>query len=259
MNKKALFNRLKQLGWMSFLLILVLSITSAVQRKKGSSCEDISVKIKKTTDTDSTFITERDIIDLLSNSFEEEILGNSLDRIDIGRMERILERNPFVKEVDVFIDNKNIIHIEIIQRKPMMRIMDGDGRNYYLDAEGNFMPLSIHYTARVPIATGFIPAHTTDFLERKQYGLKDVFELMTLLNEDSFYKAMIEQVHVSQNGDIILIPKIGGQQILFGNYHQAEEKLKRLKVFYDQALPHEGWDKYRLIDIRFNNQIVCRR
>lgn len=70
---------------------------------------------------------------------------------------------------------------------------------------------------------------------------------------------MIEQVHVSQNGDIILIPKIGGQQILFGSYKKAEEKLERLKIFYDQALPHEGWDKYRLIDIRFNNQIVCRR
>ncbi len=259
MNKKALFNRLKQLGWMSFSLILVLSVTSAVQRKKGSSCEDISIKIKTAENKDSTFITQRDIMDLLSSSFEEEILGNRLDRIDIGRMERVLERNPFIKEADVFIDNKNIIHIEIIQRKPMMRIMDGDGRNYYLDAEGNFMPLSIHYTARVPVATGFIPAHIPDFLERKQYGLKDVFELMTLLSNDSFYKAMIEQVHVSQNGDIILIPKIGGQQILFGNYKKAEEKLERLKIFYDQALPHEGWDKYRLIDIRFSNQIVCRR
>lgn len=259
MNKKALFNRLKQLGWISFSLILVLSVTSAVQRKKGSSCEDISIKIKTAENKDSTFITQRDIMDLLSSSFEEEILGNRLDRIDIGRMERVLERNPFIKEADVFIDNKNIIHIEIIQRKPMMRIMDGDGRNYYLDAEGNFMPLSIHYTARVPVATGFIPAHIPDFLERKQYGLKDVFELMTLLSNDSFYKAMIEQVHVSQNGDIILIPKIGGQQILFGSYKKAEEKLERLKIFYDQALPHEGWDKYRLIDIRFNNQIVCRR
>jgi cell division protein FtsQ len=259
MNKKALLDRLKQLGWMGFLLIVVLSVTSAVQRKKGSSCEDISVKIKKTIDTDTTFITEKDIIDLLSTSFEEEILGNSLERIDIGRMERILERNPFVKEVDVFMDNKNVIHIEIIQRKPMMRIMDSDGRNYYLDADGNYMPLSIHYTARVPVATGFIPAHTPDFLARKQYGLKDIFELMTLLNNDPFYKVMIEQVHVSQNGDIILIPKIGGQQILFGIYHQAQKKLERLKIFYDQALPHEGWDKYRLIDIRFSNQIVCRR
>ncbi len=259
MNKKALFNRLQQFGWMVFLLILVLSVTSAVQRKKGSSCEDISVKIKKTIETDSTFITKKDIIDLLSSSFEEQILGNSLERIDIGRMERILERNPFVKEVDVFMDNRNVIHVEIIQRKPMMRIMDSDGRNYYLDVEGNYMPLSIHYTARVPVATGFIPAHTPDFLVRKQYGLKAIFELMTLLNNDPFYKAMMEQVHVSQNGDIILIPKMGSQQILFGKYDQVEEKLERLKIFYDQALPYEGWDKYRLIDIRFSNQIVCRR
>lgn len=160
------------MGWISFSLILVLSVTSAVQRKKGSSCEDISIKIKTAENKDSTFITQRDIMDLLSSSFEEEILGNRLDRIDIGRMERVLERNPFIKEADVFIDNKNIIHIEIIQRKPMMRIMDGDGRNYYLDAEGNFMPLSIHYTARVPVATGFIPAHIPDFFRAKAVWLE---------------------------------------------------------------------------------------
>ncbi|NJK82467.1 MAG: hypothetical protein HC912_00220 [Saprospiraceae bacterium] len=259
MNRKLLFNRLKQFGWVCFLLILALSVTSAVQRKKSSICEDIQVKIKKTTQADSTLITQKDVMDIMANSFEEAILGNRLERIDIGRMELILERNPFVKIADVFIDSKNIIHIEIEQRTPMMRIMDSDGRNYYLDAEGNYMPTSPHYTARVPVITGFIPAHIPDFLARKQYGLKDIFELMTLLNNDLFYKALIEQVHVSQNGDIILIPKMGKQQILFGHYVQPEEKLSRLSIFYNEALPHEGWDKYKLIDIRFNNQIVCRK
>lgn len=259
MTNKTLLLRIRQLLWVGLLLATAIFVMSAVQRRKVMPSEDIKVNIAPLEGADSTLITERDVKDLLQKSFEINILGSDLGDIDVGRVERVLERNAFVKNADVFIDSRNVINTEITQRKPIMRIMDSDGRSYYLDATGYYMPLSEHYAARVIVGTGFIPPHVPDFLDRKSYGLKNVFELVKLIQTQPFYDRLIEQIHVTQNGDILLIPKLGKQQILFGKYREAAEKLKRLKIFYEEALPYEGWDKYKLIDIRFEDQIVCQK
>ncbi len=38
-----------------------------------------------------------------------------------------------------------------------------------------------------------------------------------------------------------------------------EAKLSRLRDFYDEALPRVGWDRYKEINIEFENQVVCKR
>ncbi len=259
MTNKTLFLRIRQILWIGLLLLTAIFVMSAVQRRNVSPSSDIKIQIAPLEGADSTLVTKKDVIELLDKSFETNILGSNLEQIDVGRIERVLEKNAFVKNADVFIDSRNVVNIEILQRKPIMRILDSDGRSYYLDAKGHYMPPSEHYTARVIVATGFIPPHVPDFLDRKKYGLKDVFELVHLIQAQPFYDKMIEQIHVTQNSDILLIPKLGDQQILFGRFINAGDKLKRLKIFYDEALPYEGWDKYKLIDIRFDNQIVCQK
>ncbi|MCD7935525.1 MAG: cell division protein FtsQ, partial [Tannerellaceae bacterium] len=32
-----------------------------------------------------------------------------------------------------------------------------------------------------------------------------------------------------------------------------------LQVFYEQAIPKVGWDKYSLINLKFKDQIVCTK
>ncbi|MEM0993115.1 MAG: cell division protein FtsQ, partial [Bacteroidota bacterium] len=160
---------------------------------------------------------------------------------------------------DVYIDNTKTINVEIEQREPVVRVIDGEGRNYYLDEAANYMPLSEHHAARVLVLTGFIQPHEPNFMKMPQHRLKDLFELTKRILADDFFRHLIEQVHVSQNGDIIFIPKLGKQQILFGRYLNIDEKLQRLKIFYKEAMPRAGWTKYQMIDIRFKDQVVCKK
>jgi cell division protein FtsQ len=50
---------------------------------------------------------------------------------------------------------------------------------------------------------------------------------------------------------------IGDQKIIFGEFADSMQKWKKLKVFYKEAMPFVGWRKYRNLDLRFRNQIVC--
>jgi cell division protein FtsQ len=55
---------------------------------------------------------------------------------------------------------------------------------------------------------------------------------------------------------------IGDQKIVFGTAYSEEEvkeKFKRLKIFYKEAIPYEGWAKYNEISVKYDGQIVCRK
>lgn len=260
MKKKHLILRIQQLSWAAVLLIMVMLVSSAVNKRKTTrSAREMEVNIETATEADSSLITKLEVEELLQKSFNYSILDSELKRIDVQRAERVLEKNPFVENADVFIDNRGKINVNLQQRKPVVRVMDGEGRNYYLDAKGNYMPLSEHHTARVLVLTGYIRPHEPDFINNPRHMLKNLFELATILRTDEFFHHMIEQVHVAQNGDIVFVPKLGKQQILFGKYLNIQEKLQRLKIFYNEAIPQEGWTKYKQIDIRFRNQIVCKK
>jgi len=70
---------------------------------------------------------------------------------------------------------------------------------------------------------------------------------------------MIEQIHVSNQGEMTLVPKIGDQKIFFGKLADADKKLEKLRIFYQEGMPYEGWRKYKSIDVRYAGQIVCKK
>ncbi|MEM9886328.1 MAG: hypothetical protein AAF849_10575 [Bacteroidota bacterium] len=263
MKKKVLLARIQQITWIALLVAVGMLVLSAVGKRQNSrSMPLLDIEIQPTANADSNLITDEEIDSILRNSFTYGITDNPIKTIDVGRAERVLEKNPFVKNADVYIDNTNTINVEVEQREPVVRIIDGEGRNYYLDKAANYMPLSEHHTARVLVLTGFIQPHEPNFMKLKQHRLKDLFYLSERIRADEFFHHLIEQVHLSQNGDILFVPKIGKQQILFGKYldeDNVEEKLQRLKIFYKEALSRTSWTKYQLIDIRFKDQIVCKK
>ncbi|MEO0779978.1 MAG: cell division protein FtsQ, partial [Bacteroidota bacterium] len=160
---------------------------------------------------------------------------------------------------DAFIDAAGKIHIELTQREPILRVIDKNGLNYYLDPSGRKMPLSPHFTARVLVATGNIPPFVPDFQKRKRHVLKDLFALTNTILDDDFMRVMVEQVYRSETGSYTLIPKLGYQKIVLGPYEAIDEKLERLRVFYREGIPYEGWQKYSTINLTFDGQVVCKR
>ena len=259
MTRKQLIGRLRKLIWVVLVPAVFLLWFRAVQKRKVTPTSDIDIQIQRLEGADSTLINRGDVIKIIKERFETRVLGDEIKNVNIERLERVLEESPFVKNADVFIDAQNVVHINLTQREPIVRIMDAEGRNYYLDYIGTYIPPSDHYAAHVMVVTGYITPHEPNFMEKKQYNLKPLFELIKKLHENTFFLKFIEQIHVEQNGDLILIPKLGSSQILFGKLSEMEEKLERLKIFYEEAIPYEGWDKYSVIDIRFKDQVVGRR
>ena len=59
--------------------------------------------------------------------------------------------------------------------------------------------------------------------------------------------------------EVELVPRSGRHTILFGRIEQVERKFDKLLRFYRNGLQNIGWDAYRTIDIRYKDQVVCKK
>lgn len=250
--------RYDRVAWVMFLLAVGVIILSAVGRKKDSFSEDVEVEVVPLADG-AKLITEKDVKNALAKAFGNTLEGTQLRHLEVERVERTLEQDPFVLDANAFVDAQAVLHVRIQQREPLLRVLDNSGGNYYLDRNGARMPASKNYAARVIVATGNIQPYTPDFQEKKKHKLKDLFALTNRLLADDFLANFIQQIHVNSAGDILMVPLVGDQKIVLGTMNHLESKLRRLKIFYQEGMPYVGWQKYESINLKYNGQIVCKK
>ena len=245
------------LAYGTFFLVAAI-IVMMVQRKKANRATDVVIEISALQSGDF-LIKSEDVMEIIERSFGHEIVGEPLGDIDMERIERVLEETPFVLSADAFVDAEEVVHLEIKQREPILRIMDKDGQQYYLDQAGVWMKRSDHFTARVLVATGNIPPYDPEFLSAEDNNLRSVFELTEKILKDEFLENLIGQIHVGREGEVQMVPIVGDQRIILGSIEDLDDKIFRLKTFYQEAMSRMGWNKYKTINLKFKNQVVCKK
>ncbi|MFI3316377.1 MAG: hypothetical protein SNF93_02200 [Rikenellaceae bacterium] len=99
-------------------------------------------------------------------------------------------------------------------------------------------------------------------LEKKYKDFINLITFVKIVENDKFWSSEIVQIVASEStsGDLRLelIPRSGEHTIIFGECREIEEKLKNAKKFYREVLPHQGWGKFKSINVEYKNQIVCK-
>lgn len=236
-----------------FLLLIVLAVYLVVastflnHKSNEAICEAVDLVV--TDSIDYGFISNKDILNLL-NSQKISPVGLKINEINTNKMEEIISKQPFVESVDCYKTPGNKIGIKIRQRVPLLRVMANNGENYYVDQKGETMPVPTGSTAYVPIITGNVS---------KDFAKKELYAFGLFLRDNSLWNAQIEQINVTAQKELELIPRVGENVIFLGKPENYEEKLDRLKTFYEKGLNKVGWNKYSRISLEFNNQIICTK
>ena len=196
------------------------------------------------------FINAKEVERILK-SFDLYPIDKKVVDINTREIEDKLQENPFINKAQCYRSATGKICIEISQRLPILRILSRTGESCYLDAQGHHMASgNALYAANLPVVTG----HVTS-----KYAIKYLLPLGQYIQEDEFWDSMIEQINITENGNVELVPRVGNHIVYLGKPEQFEEKLYRLKIFYEKALSQIGWNKYSRINLEFSNQIICTK
>ena len=56
-----------------------------------------------------------------------------------------------------------------------------------------------------------------------------------------------------------MVPRVGRHLLEIGSADNVGEKLDRLMHFYRKGLDEIGWNKYSVISVAYDGQVVCRK
>lgn len=275
-------------------MLSLVGLLTGFSSAKRSTQTYSSLNISIDQPTNSRFVTQENIANTFS-TMGYGLANQNINNIDLARLEQNLKNKPSIAKANVYRTIGGRVEIEIEEREPIVRIFNDNGISFYLDGGGSLMPLSNQYSARVMIVNGNvnIPYSTVNQLEdlenkiSKMFRrsntsavqntelinklrldqqtlpgadlLKGVFELAKFIHTNDFWKAQISQVHIQDENNIELIPRVGNHVILLGDASQIEEKFQKLFTFYQQGLSKTGWNEYSVINLKFKNQVVCTK
>lgn len=253
MSKKKLFT---YASYGAVLLVLLLVISFAEGNIDAQVVDEISISVED--HEQGSYVHETDIKDMLNSFYPPGIEGNKIQDIEIEQLDSLIQSSPFVRKSKTYTNVQGELFIDIDQQFPILRIINSNNESFYVTREGRKMPLSTRYTARVPIATGYIdekPFPEDSFNDEKA---KELLAIAQYLDKHAFFKALTGQLFANSKGDIVLVTKAEERHdIIIGSAENLEEKFDNLLQFYTKVLSIKGWDKYRTINLKFRNQIVA--
>lgn len=175
------------------------------------------------------------------------LVDSKLDALNADSLEKLMETHPLVKNAECYTNAGNKVVIEVWAERPIARVLQNNGEDYYIDSEGKKIKNTGTFVLYLPLITGNV---------NHEYISANLMDFINYVNSDMFWRSQIEQINVDEKGEIILVPRVGSNIIVFGDQDLYEKKLEKLKTFYIKGLNVVGWNKYRKLNVEFDGQVI---
>jgi len=235
----------------------------------NKACDKLTINI----DYDSqgaksdVFLTYEDVRQFISNQFDS-IEGQPMSLINIELLELKTKEIPYVLTADAYKSISGEVVLNIKQRRAIILVIDQSGFAYYIDESGDIIPKRMGFPADVLVCNGRIPAF-------KFYGkndnktfkdsimmntiLGDIYKVAKAIDADAFLKKEIAQLYVNRKSEFEMIPLVGRHRIVFGTAENISQKFDNLLLFYQKAKDYDAWGKYKTVNLKYKDQLVCTK
>ncbi len=244
---------LRAIGAVGIMIVLYF----AVQYKTNSNIQNVSVQL--ISDSSEKLVAERDIINYIKKSLNKDIEIEKIEDLDINKIEETLNHVTQIKHAEVFLDSKQNLSIKCELRNPVVRVCRGGKKDIYLDESGVAIPLSKRAVCRVPIINGNVNKIKYDEKDVEGSIFGNILEISKKIYYDDFLRPLIEQLYIDKESKLILIPKLGRQEIVFGDWEQIDDKLDKIKAIYKSGMKGSAWREFKKIDLNWEGQVVITK
>ncbi len=231
------------LAIVGYLVFVALKVARPVE---DTLCTGVELKFDN--GTDLSLIDSVGVNKILS-SHNVEIEGKAFSAIDIPKIDSLLMSNPYIDSVITYPNSANKLCIRLRTAQPLLHVIQGSGREFYLDSNGNILP-SGGQNLNLCIVTGSVS---------QVFAKENLLSIGKFLRDDPYWKLQAQQINVTPRGEIQLVPRTGDHLLILGDATNIADKLGRIRVFYEKGLPQAGWNTYKTISAEYDGQLVCTR
>lgn len=247
--------------WMLTIIVVLGAIVAFTWNSlsfasKNRIISEVGIEIKENSNG-FNFFEKSDITELLQKTIGNPI-GKPTSDVKLTQFELKLNTLPQIENAQVYVDFSGTLKVRVKERIPLALVFTTDGKSYYLDSNGITIPDLKIFKAPILVINGNISVPKKGNKQSKKIW-QDLTEISKEIYNNELLSLQFEQCYVDKFNRYVLIPKVGKHTIVLNNTSNVSRKFENLRVFYKKGLPKLGWNKYREIDISYENQIVGRR
>lgn len=229
------------------LLVYAAGISVWANREaRDHVCTGIEVDVDGISQSDSAI--RRGVIEELKK-YPKRIIGTQIHDLNVADIEKFIARYNNFESVNCLISSRGQLVVRIVPLIPVMRVFYGDN-SYYINKDGKHITSNAEFYSEVPIVTGRF---------NKKFQPKAVLPLVNYIGKDPMLRELVSMIEAQDADNLILVPRIRGHVVNFGDTTRLEEKKKNLALFYRQVMPYKGWEEYDTISVKFRGQVVATR
>lgn len=181
--------------------------------------------------------------------YPRKIVGARMSTINTLDIEKYLMRLNNFENVQCFLSTNGVLNVRITPMIPEIRVFDGS-RSYYVNKDGKRINSKAEFFAEVPVVTGRFSDSLTP---------QTVLPVVRFVQKDPVLSKLVAMYEVVDADNIMLVPKITGHVINFGDTTRLDEKRRMIMTAYKNIIPYKGWNEYDTISVKFKGQIVATR
>jgi cell division protein FtsQ len=240
---------MKLFNWVNIRLILMFGIIIFLYSFTSNRNEKRKLKKSEVVfvGENNLFVKQETVNKLLIENFSD---AKSIQKVglDLNKLEKSVNQQPMVEKSEVFVSIDGVLKAVVKQKTPIARVFN-ESESFYIDYQGNTMPLSEYYTARVPLVSG----------EINKENNKDLVDLFRLIYNDEFLKKNIIGIQILPNGSLKMSNRNYDYVIEFGRAINVKDKFKNYKAFFQKAVLDSSLYHYKKINLMFTQQVVCTK
>ena len=243
--------------------ITVWVVTSgmSLRERRARTCQGKgSLDVTITDSLERQFVGKADVARWLEKEYRA-YAGLPLDSVNLDHIEKLVQAHSVVRDCQAWLTDDGRLHVQLSQRQPVVRFDDGTN-GYYADATGFVFPLQSRGSVDVPVVDGHIPMKIPRGFKgapddaAEKVWLDQVIGLVNTIT-GTVWERNIVKITVTKKGNLVLTPREGNEQFIFGEPVRVQEKLRLMTAYYQSVVPVE--DGYRTVDLRYRSQLVCRK
>ncbi len=248
MKKRRVFSAvIKYIILLSLVGYLVFVAIKIARPVDDAVCTGVDIRIEG--DQDNALISSDEVGKFLStHKIAPE--GQPFSTIDIEKIDSLLLSNPSIDSVFSYRNSAGKLCLRLWTAQPILHVIPNKGKEFYLERSGKIIPGSSALNTNLCIVTGNV-SH--------KFATDNLVALGTILNEDPYWRLQAQQINVTPSGEIQLIPRTGNHILILGDASNLPDKLRRIRTFYEKAMPKLGWDTYKTINAEYNGQLICTK
>ena len=235
--------------WVTLAVLLIYCIlVGAWARSEADShaCRGIDINVRGSRSMDSIVIhgVSRELV-----RYPEKIIGRRLSEINTEKIEEYLAGLNNFESVKCMLSSGERLHIEIVPLVPVLRVFDGR-ESYYINKDGKRIESNSQFYSDVPLVSGKFS---------RNFRPEQLLPVVRFVEKDKFLSEMVTMISADGLTNILLVPRMMGHIINFGDTTHLEEKRDALQLFYRTVMPYKGWEEYDTISLQFRGQVVATR